>query len=127
MGFRDSLAHGPAPDILNLRRTSPLRTAVSSITAGAEDDSSGPRDLDADQLRAPEQHGSHLRRLRPVGLVDPDDWPHVVYEKMTARSQRGDRVLQPLPLAALGVGEDQIEAGGVAPKVQFPVAPSGRG
>jgi hypothetical protein len=67
------------------------------------------RDLDRHEPRIGEPPIPHLRRLDSVLFTRPTSWRHVVDQEKAAGPERGDRGVEPFPLAAFTVGEDQIE------------------
>ena len=61
-----------------------------------------------------EKPAPHFGSLARVMLVGELAGRHVVDEQLPTGPQGGDRRVEPFPLPALGVGEDQVEAPGLA-------------
>src|SRR5690348_17440309 len=61
-----------------------------------------------------EKPAPHFGSLARVMLVGELAGRHVVDEQLPAGPQGGDRRVEPFPLPALGIGEDQVEAVGPA-------------
>src|SRR5690242_9338496 len=61
-----------------------------------------------------EKPAPHFGSLACVMLVGELAGRHVVHEQLPAGPQGGNRRVEPFPLPALGIGEDQVEAAGPA-------------
>src|SRR5260370_27383317 len=88
----------------------PASAGMGAMDPGAEDDAARPPDLDGHEAVVSEQPLANLDRLVPVQVACELGWPHVVHEEDATTVERPDRVVEPLPLPALGIGEDQVPA-----------------
>ena len=81
-----------------------------SSASPRQDQPGRPVELDADETPVGEQRSADLIRLHDLpGIGDHGRPAHVVDDEQTAGREGVDRPVEPLPLAALCVGEDQVE------------------